>query len=64
MTTGDSGRARLGRSRQAAMRCPSSLRSYKASVVTGPYTDVTGAVSGYMYDVTTGPKLFFRLRQM
>ena len=33
-----------------------------ASDVTGPYTDVTGAVSGYGYDTTSGPQQFFRLR--
>jgi hypothetical protein len=33
-----------------------------AADVTGPYTDVTDAISGYSYDTTLSPQQFFRLR--
>lgn len=35
-----------------------------ASSVSGPYSDVSGAVSGYSYDTTSNPAQFFRLRNM
>ena len=34
----------------------------KADSVTGPWSEVTGAASGYSYDITSGPKQFFRLK--
>ena len=34
----------------------------KAGSVNGPWSDVTGAASGYSYDTTSGPVQFFRLK--
>jgi hypothetical protein len=34
----------------------------KADTVNGPWSDVNGADSGYSYDITAGPRQFFRLK--
>jgi hypothetical protein len=34
----------------------------QASDLSGPWTEVTGATSGYSYDATSGPRQFFRLK--
>jgi hypothetical protein len=41
---------------------PAGFTLQSATVVTGPYTDLSSAYTGYAYDVTTGPQRFFRLR--
>ena len=42
---------------------PGGFTLQSASVVTGPYSDVAAApLQTYSYDITTGPRQFFRLR--